>query len=84
MSFLLRSTCTARNFLEIRVVSLHTIITHGSGGFSPLILNFNNTFVSCFTHRRNSPFSALDRRISCLQSESGWFGDEQTCCLPEN
>jgi hypothetical protein len=67
MSFLLHSTCTTRTFLEIRIVPVHTINTYGSGGISPLILNFSTIFASRFTHSRKSPWSALDRRIGCLQ-----------------
>jgi len=48
---------------------------------SPHILNFSTIFASLFTHSRNSPWSALDRRIGCLQSQSG-CSVEETNLLP--
>ena len=81
MSFLLLSTCTAHTFLEIRVLAVYTINTYWSGGISPPILNFSTIFTSCYTRSRNSPWSALDRRTGCLQSQSG-CSVEETKLLP--
>jgi hypothetical protein len=44
MSFLLHSTFTARAFLEIKIVPVHTINAYGSGGISPLIFNFSTIY----------------------------------------
>ena len=84
MSFLLHSTCTAHTFLEIRVVTVHTIKACGSGGVSPLILNFSTIFTSCFTHSRKSHWSILERRIGCLHRQSGCPAEETNFCPPEN
>jgi len=82
MSFLLHSTCTAHSFLEIRVVTVHTIKACGGGGISPLILNFSTIFASRFTHGRKSHWSALDRRIGCLHSQSGCPAEETNLLPP--
>jgi len=81
MSVLLHSTCTAHTFLEIRVVTVHTIKACGSGGIYPLILNFSTIFTSCFTHSRKSHWFSLDRRIGCLHNQSGCPAEE-TNLLP--
>ena len=41
-------------------------------------------YASRFTHSRNSPWSALDRRIGCLQSQSGCSVEETNCCPRQN
>jgi len=69
---------------KARVVPVHTINTYESGGIAPFILNFSTTFPSCFTHRRKSLWSALDRRLGCLQNQAGCFGEERNFCLTEN
>jgi hypothetical protein len=84
MPFLLHSTHTTHTFLEIRVVPVHTLKAYGSGGISLLILNFSTIFASRFTHRRKSPWSALDRKIGCLQSHSGCSGEEKSLLPTEN
>jgi len=68
---------------KIRVVPVHTVNAYGSGGIAPLILNFSTTFPRRFTHGRKSPRSALDRRLGCLQSQAGCFGEERNFCPPE-
>jgi hypothetical protein len=66
---------------KVRVVPVHTINTYGSGGIAPLIHNLSTAFASSFTDGRRSPWSPLDRRIGCLQSQSECFG-EDTNLLP--
>jgi hypothetical protein len=82
MSFLLHSTHAAHTFMEVKVVPVHTINTYGSGGMSPLILNFSSIFTSRISRRRKSPWFALDRRIGCLQSQSGCSGEETNLLPP--
>jgi hypothetical protein len=62
---------------KVRVVPVHTINTYRSGGIAPRILNFSTTFSSCFSHRRKSPWSALDRRLGCLQRQARSYGEEK-------
>ena len=69
---------------KVGVVPVHTINTYRNGGIAPLILNFSTTFSSCFSHRRKSPWSALDRRLGCLQSQARSFEEETNFCPPEN
>ena len=81
-AFLLNSKCTAHTFLEIRVVTMHTIKSYGSGGISPFFLNFSTIFARCFTHSRKSRWSALDRRMGCLHSLSGCPAEETNLLPP--
>ena len=67
--------------MEIIVVPVHTVNAYGSGDISPLILNFSTVFAGHISHKRKSPWSALDRRIGCLHSQSGYSGEE-TILLP--
>ena len=71
-------------FLEIRVVPVHTINAHGSGGILPLILNFSTVYVSCCTTgERALGVHWIGGVFACTASLDA-MQKRQTCCPPEN
>jgi len=56
-------------FLEIRVVPVHTINAHGSGGILPLILNFSTVYASrCTTGERALGVHWVEGLFACTAS----------------